>query len=113
MDHPAIARVFDAGSTEQGRPYFVMEYVTGVPITDYCDKHKLISGSGWSCSWLCAMASSMRTRRRFCDFAAADGGHDVHAGGGHCRNAGIYEPGIERVRRLMAREAIGWHTSRK
>jgi non-specific serine/threonine protein kinase/serine/threonine-protein kinase len=41
MDHPAIAKVFDAGSTPQGRPYFVMEYVTGIPITDYCDKQKL------------------------------------------------------------------------
>ena len=41
MDHPAIAKVFDAGSTPQGRPYFVMEYVTGIPITEYCDKHKL------------------------------------------------------------------------
>jgi eukaryotic-like serine/threonine-protein kinase len=41
MDHPAIAKVFDAGSTPQGRPYFVMEYVPGIPITDWCDKHKL------------------------------------------------------------------------
>ena len=41
MDHPAIAKVFDAGSTPQGRPYFVMEYVTGIPITQYCDKHRL------------------------------------------------------------------------
>jgi serine/threonine protein kinase len=41
MEHPAIAKVFDAGSTPLGRPYFVMEYVTGIPITDYCDKHKL------------------------------------------------------------------------
>ena len=41
MDHPAIAKVFDAGSTPQGRPYFAMEYVTGMPITDYCDQHKL------------------------------------------------------------------------
>jgi serine/threonine protein kinase len=41
MDHPAIAKVFDAGSTPEGRPYFVMEYVAGIPITDYCDKHKL------------------------------------------------------------------------
>ncbi len=41
MDHPAIARVFDAGSTAEGRPYFVMEYVAGVPITTYCDQHKL------------------------------------------------------------------------
>jgi eukaryotic-like serine/threonine-protein kinase len=41
MDHPTIAKVFEAGSTPEGRPYFVMEYVTGVPITTYCDTHKL------------------------------------------------------------------------
>jgi len=41
MDHPAIAKVFDAGSTLEGRPYFVMEYVPGLPITTYCDEHKL------------------------------------------------------------------------
>jgi eukaryotic-like serine/threonine-protein kinase len=41
MDHPAIAKVFDAGATPQGQPYFVMEYVPGLPITDYCDHHKL------------------------------------------------------------------------
>src|SRR3984893_6678859 len=41
MDHPAIAKVFDAGSTPEGRPYFVMEYVAGMPITTYCDRHKL------------------------------------------------------------------------
>jgi serine/threonine protein kinase/tetratricopeptide (TPR) repeat protein len=39
MDHPGVARVFDAGSTENGRPYFVMEYVQGEPITDYCNRH--------------------------------------------------------------------------
>ena len=37
MDHPNIARVLDAGATESGRPYFVMELVRGVPITEYCD----------------------------------------------------------------------------
>ena len=41
MDHPCIATVFDAGSTPQGRPYFVMEFVHGVPITTYCDKQRL------------------------------------------------------------------------
>jgi len=41
MDHPNIARVFDAGTTPQGQPYFVMEPVDGVPITDYCTKHRL------------------------------------------------------------------------
>jgi WD40 repeat protein len=41
MDHPAIAKVFDAGATPQGQPYLVMEFVPGLPITDYCDQHKL------------------------------------------------------------------------
>src|SRR6267154_2396275 len=41
MDHPAIAKVFDAGSTPEGRPYFAMEYVPGIPITAYCDKHRM------------------------------------------------------------------------
>jgi serine/threonine protein kinase len=41
MDHSSIARVFDAGATENGRPYFVMELVDGVKITDYCDQHAL------------------------------------------------------------------------
>jgi non-specific serine/threonine protein kinase/serine/threonine-protein kinase len=41
MDHPNIARVFDAGATAEGRPYFVMELVKGVPITRFCDDHHL------------------------------------------------------------------------
>jgi len=41
MDHPNIAKVLDAGATEAGRPYFVMELVRGTKITDYCDKNKL------------------------------------------------------------------------
>ena len=41
MDHPHIARVLDAGTTDKGRPFFVMELVNGVPITDYCDLHRL------------------------------------------------------------------------
>ncbi len=41
MDHRNIARALDAGSMEDGRPYFVMEYVDGVPITDYCDQNRL------------------------------------------------------------------------
>jgi non-specific serine/threonine protein kinase/serine/threonine-protein kinase len=41
MDHPAIAKVFDAGATAEGLPYFVMEYVAAVPITHYCDQHCL------------------------------------------------------------------------
>jgi serine/threonine protein kinase/WD40 repeat protein len=41
MDHPNIAMVFDAGATESGRPYFVMELVKGTPIARYCDEHRL------------------------------------------------------------------------
>jgi eukaryotic-like serine/threonine-protein kinase len=41
MNHPAIAKVLEAGITEQGQPYFVMELVEGTPLTDYCDQHKL------------------------------------------------------------------------
>ena len=41
LDHPNIARVYDAGATEGGRPYFVMEYIKGMPINDYCDQYKL------------------------------------------------------------------------
>src|ERR1043166_2820302 len=41
MDHPNIARIFEAGATESGRPYFVMELVRGVKITDYCEEHSL------------------------------------------------------------------------
>ncbi len=41
MDHPNIARVIDGGTTEAGRPYFVMELVRGIPLTDYCDQHRL------------------------------------------------------------------------
>ena len=41
MDHPNIAKVLDAGTTETGRPYFVMELIRGIPITEYCDDNKL------------------------------------------------------------------------
>jgi serine/threonine protein kinase/Tol biopolymer transport system component len=44
MDHPNIARVLDAGATKAGRPYFVMELVKGIPITDYCDRERLSTG---------------------------------------------------------------------
>jgi serine/threonine protein kinase/tetratricopeptide (TPR) repeat protein len=44
MDHPNIARIFDAGATAKGRPYFVMEYIEGVPITQYCDRDRLTIG---------------------------------------------------------------------
>jgi serine/threonine protein kinase/tetratricopeptide (TPR) repeat protein len=44
MDHANIARIFDAGATPKGRPYFVMEYIEGVPITQYCDRNRIAIG---------------------------------------------------------------------
>src|SRR5213596_3694221 len=41
MDHPNIAKVLDAGATNTGRPFFVMELVRGIKITQYCDEHEL------------------------------------------------------------------------
>ena len=41
MDHPCVAKVLDGGTTPEGRPYFVMELVRGLPITEHCDRHKL------------------------------------------------------------------------
>ena len=41
MDHPNIAKVLDAGTTDTGRPYFVMELVKGMPVTQYCDEQHL------------------------------------------------------------------------
>jgi serine/threonine protein kinase/tetratricopeptide (TPR) repeat protein len=41
MDHPNIARVYDGGATDANQPFFVMEFVQGIPITDYCDQHRL------------------------------------------------------------------------
>jgi serine/threonine protein kinase len=44
MDHPNIAHVFDGGETATGRPYFVMELVRGIPITEFCDQNRLLIG---------------------------------------------------------------------
>jgi len=41
MEHPNIASIFDAGATPKGRPYFVMEYIAGAPITQYCDRKRM------------------------------------------------------------------------
>ena len=64
MDHPNIASVLDAGATESGRPYFVMELVKGVPITEFCDKNHLRTRSApEAVSSTSARPSSTRTRR--------------------------------------------------
>ena len=63
MDHPNIAKVLDAGATESGRPYFVMELVRGVPITEYCDRTACRSTSGWNFSSRSARPCSTPIRR--------------------------------------------------
>ena len=58
MDHPNIAKVLDAGMTASGRPFFVMEYVKGVPITQYCDEKKLTPQERLNCSFRSATPCS-------------------------------------------------------
>ena len=64
MDHPNIAKVLDGGTTRTGRPYFVMELVKGMPITEYCDQQRLTPArSGSSCSSRSARRCSTPTRK--------------------------------------------------
>jgi serine/threonine protein kinase len=63
MDHPNIAQVFDAGTTESGRPYFVMELVKGIPIIEYCDQQQLTARERSSCFCPFAKRCSTRTAR--------------------------------------------------
>jgi hypothetical protein len=63
MDHPNIAKVFDAGVTDTGRPYFVMELVKGTPITKYCDEHRLMPRQRLELFIQVCQLSSTRTRR--------------------------------------------------
>ncbi len=63
MDHQNIARVLDAGTTASGRPYFVMELVHGVPVTQFCDENHLTRASGWNFLYRFARRSSMPIRR--------------------------------------------------
>ena len=64
MDHPNIARVLDAGTTDGGRPFFVMELVKGMPDHPVLRRAEADArGSGWSCSCRCARRSSTPTRR--------------------------------------------------
>ena len=63
MDHPNIAKVLDAGTTDSGRPFFVMELVKGVPITRFCDERRFRRASGSNCSSRSARRFSTRTRK--------------------------------------------------
>jgi hypothetical protein len=63
MDHPNIAKVLDAGATETGRPYFVMELVRGIRITDYCDQNNLPTRGGGIFSSSLPTPFSTRTKK--------------------------------------------------
>ena len=63
MDHPNIARVLDAGATAEGRPFFVMELVRGLPVNDYCDQARLPAADRLALFVQPARPSSTPTRR--------------------------------------------------
>jgi len=63
MDHPNIARILDAGATPKGRPYFVMEYIEGVTITQYCDRNGLTIAQRLDLFSLCAVPFSTHTAK--------------------------------------------------
>ena len=63
MEHPNIAKVLDAGATDSGRPYFVMELVRGVPITEFCDNEHFTTEERSICSSRCVTRFSMLTKK--------------------------------------------------
>ena len=63
MDHPNIAKVLDGGTTDHGRPFFVMELVKGLPLTEYCDARRLPVRIASTCSRRSARRFSTRIRR--------------------------------------------------
>ena len=86
MDHPNIAKVLDAGATDTGRPYFVMELVRGIKITDYCDQNNL------------------STEERLKLFIASLPGHPARASKGHhsSRHQAVEHSGHHQRRRAGA-----------
>ncbi len=64
LNHPNVAAVYDAGTTDTGRPYFAMEYVPGEPITTFCDRHNYTTRQRRSCSSRRVMRFNTRIRRR-------------------------------------------------
>jgi serine/threonine protein kinase len=63
MDHPNIARIFDAGATAKGRPYFVMEYIEACPSRSTATAIGSRSANGWNFSSRCAVPFNTRTRK--------------------------------------------------
>ncbi len=66
LDHPGIARILDGGTTEEGLPYFVMEYVEGEPIDVYCMAGVWGSTRGCGCSFACATRCTTHTGAWWC-----------------------------------------------
>jgi serine/threonine protein kinase len=67
MDHPNIAKVLDAGTMENGRPYFVMELVRGIKITDYCDQNHLDTTQRLGMTVCRSLEIPLATFCRICD----------------------------------------------
>ena len=88
MDHPNIAKVFDAGATDAGRPYFVMELVRGIKITDYCDQNNLSDRASGSSLFIAGLPG---------DSARASKGHHPprHQAVEHPRHAARRRAGAE------------------
>ena len=62
LEHPNIARLYDADVTSSGQPFLVLEYVDGIPINDYCARQRCRCASGWDCFCRFSARCSMRTR---------------------------------------------------
>ena len=137
MDHPGIAKVLDAGSTPEGRPYFAMEYVRGEPITVHCERCGLTPAGATRAVSRGVRRGAARTpeghhspgpqaveragdrdrrqgaaddhRLRDCqgDEPAADRAHTAHGAGQRHRNTGVHEPRAGGAERAGCRHAHG------
>lgn len=135
MDHPSIAKVLDAGTTESGRPYFAMELVKGVPITDYCDTNQLTISERLDLFVQVSHAIQHAHQKgiihrdikpsnvlvtlhdgepvpKVIDFGvakahqhASNGQYDLHSALAGCRNTTLYESGAGRDERFRCRYA--------
>ena len=88
MDHPNIAKVLDGGATDTGRPYFVMELVQGVPITEYCDRNSLPARERLELFITVCQAIQQRAPER--DHPP---GHQAHQHPGHAPRRGAHAHG--------------------
>ena len=86
MDHPNIARVLDAGETESGRPFFAMELIKGVPLTEFCDTNKLTGRE--RLELFVTVCRAMTSERLLADFEIPENSDDNYGG----RATGLLSP---------------------